>query len=246
MANTDEIMYDLSGLPTDNTELLSKIHISNPRDNAGGKGKSARVGFGRAEKIVYFQSSRVYCPFGTNVYKADSGIESTRLLITLRKDAKGVNDFIRLVKAMDEAVVKHAFENQDLYFGTAAKDYKSLEIIKDRHHPIYQERDMYDPQLKLKVDENLTRVYDKSQGMARVEGTNVPPQVTGRAIVAFGPVWCVSGKFGMMVRCEQFLIINAGMSIKRGFDTCVLKDDDDEDDDKAARADEADGPYVPY
>jgi hypothetical protein len=232
----DNIIHDFSVLPTDEAELVAMIHVSAPRDNTGGKGKSARIGFGSPDKIVYFQTPRVYCPFGTNVFKSDAGFEKLTVLITLKKDSKGVEDYVRLVRAMDEAVINAAFENQDIWFGTAKKDYKGIEIIRDRHHPLIQDRDMYDPQMKLKITEGQTRIYDKSNEMARIEGHDIPEKITGRGIVAFGPAWSAGGKFGVQAKCEQFMLIDTGMRLKRTLDTCLLKDDDDEEEELAARA----------
>lgn len=231
-----DIIHDLSTLPTDDAELQALIHVALPRDNAGGKGKSARVGYGSLEKIVYFQTPRVYCPFGTNVFKSDAGFEKLTVLITIQKEMKGSDDYLRLVKAIDESVVQAAFENQDVWFGTAKKDYKSLEIIRDRHHPLLQERAPYEPQMKLKITEDQTRIYDKNNNMARVEGHDIPEKITGRGIVAFGPAWSAGGKFGVMAKLEQFMLIDNGMlrGNKRSLDTCVLKDDDDDDDDERA------------
>jgi len=212
------------------TALATQFIISKPRDNAGGKGKSALVGFGTSEKVVYFQTPRVYVPFGTDTFKSDTGYEKLTLLTTLMHVNKGCDEFVTLVKALDEAVVTAAFENQDAWFGH--KEPKTIDIIRDRHHPLLQERDGYDPQLKLKIcDESTrtpTRIYDKTNEMSRVEGTHVSEKVTGKAMIAFGPVWCVNGKFGVQARCEQFLIVNQGsMGAKRGLDKCMLEDDDE-------------------
>jgi hypothetical protein len=240
--NNTDVIHDLSTLPTDDNELRSMVKISPPRENSGGKGKSARVGFGTPEKIIYFQTPRVYIPFGTDTFKSDNGYEKLTLLITLRKEAKGVDDFTRLVRLIDEATVQHAFENQDTYFGTATKDYKSIEIIRDRFHPLLQVRDNYDPQLKLKIVENVTRVFEKRDGaMERVDGTVIPAKVTARAIVQFGPIWAVSGKFGVTVRAEQVLLVGEGASTKRGLDQCVLVDDDDNVEEEANK----NSPYEP-
>lgn len=225
----DNVIHDLGTLPTDEAELMAKFNVCPPRDNSGGKGKSARIGFGSPERVVFFQTPRVYCPFGTDTFKTDSGFEKLTLLISIRKDAKGADDFVRLVKAMDNALIQAAFENQDAWFGTAAKDYKSIDIIRDRHHPLLQERDGYEPQLKLKITENQTQIYDKTNNMERIDGHSVPEKITGRGIIAFGPAWSAGGKFGVQARCEQFMVITTGTARKRALDVCVLKDDDDDE-----------------
>lgn len=246
-----DIIHDLSTLPADDAELQGRVHVALPRDNTGGKGKSARIGFGSLEKVVYFQTPRVYCPFGTNVFKSDSGFEKLTLLITIQKDMKGSEDYLRLVRAVDEAVVQAAFENQDAWFGTAKKDYKNLEIIRDRHHPLVQDRAPYEPQMKLKITEDHTRIFDKNNNTTRIEGHEIPEKITGRGVVAFGPAWSAGGKFGVMAKLEQFLIIDTGMirASKRSLDACVLKDDDDEEDAPraavAARRADDEPPYVP-
>lgn len=234
----DNIIHDLSTLPADDADLQALVHVALPRDNTGGKGKSARLGFGSLDKVVYFQTPRVYCPFGTNVFKSDAGFEKLTVLITIQKGAKGSEDYLRLVKAIDESVVQAAFENQDVWFGVAKKDYKNIEIIRDRHHPLLQERAPYEPQMKLKITEDQTRIYDKGNNMARIEGHEIPEKITGRGIVAFGPAWSAGGKFGVMAKLEQFMLIDTGMlrSNKRSLDACVLKDDDDDEDDEAARS----------
>ena len=225
----DNVIHDLSALPADDAALMATFHVCPPRDNSGGKGKSARIGYGSPERVVFFQTPRVYCPFGTDIFKAESGYEKPTLLCSIRKDAKGAAEFVRLIKAMDNALVQAAFENQDVWFGTAQKDYKSIDIIRDRHHPLLQERDGYEPQIKLKLTE-ATQVYNKPDGMARIDGYTVPEKITGRGIIAFGPAWAAGGKFGVQARCEQFMIISAGTTArKRVLDVCVLKDDDDDE-----------------
>lgn len=237
----DNVIHDLSTLPADDAALIAMFHVSAPRDNSGGKGKSARIGYGSAERVVYFQTPRVYCPFGTDTFKTDFGSEKLTLLASIRNDAKGASDFVRLIKAMDEALVLAAFQNQDAWFGTPSKDYKSIDIIRDRHHTLLQARDGYEPQVKFKITES-TQVYNKINNMERIEGQNVPEKTTVRAIVAFGPAWVAGGKFGVQARCEQAAIIAAGTSLKRTLAVCVLKDDDDDDEAPPADAIEAASP----
>ncbi|KAJ1632478.1 hypothetical protein T492DRAFT_868179 [Pavlovales sp. CCMP2436] len=66
--------------------------------------------------------------------------------------------------------------------------------------------------------------------MAPVEGHHVPERVTGRASIQFGPVWYADGKFGLIARCDQFMIVaaGAGVSGNRKHD-CMIQDDDDDE-----------------
>lgn len=247
------IVDNLTDLPED---LSNLIYISDPRENGSSmSGKSARVGWRSMEQVQLFQTPRVYVPFGSDVFKAEgSSYEKITVLLQLKSELKGTLEFIRLCTAMDRAVIKKAFENQDLFFGTARGDYKSYEIIEDRYHKLLQKRQDYDPQVKLKIMENQTRIYDKKSGNTRVDGHMIPEKIYGRAIVQFGPVWVIGNKFGLVARCEQFLIIDEANSMKRVRDDFLFKDEDDDEDNEggvkqpkqAEPAANDNGPYEPF
>lgn len=233
--SSPDVIHDLTTLSTDQTELASKIFVGKPREYSNGKGgKSVSIGFGSAEKVTFFQTPRMYSPFGLDKSKQDSGFESMNLVLNVRDEAKGSAELVALCQAMSHSVVKAAFDNQLDFFGTPVKDYKSIDVIKDRFHPILKTHEVYAPQLKLKIDESSTRFFDKTAGKEpiRMDDCIVPEKTTCRAIVRFGPVWIMSTqKFGITVKADQVLIIAAGVSMKRGpnFDKIMVKDDSDEE-----------------
>ena len=233
---TSDIIHDFSDLPEN---LDDYFYVSAPRDNRSGKGKSANIGIGAPERVRYVQTPRVFCPFGVEKAKqAESTYETIKMLITIRSEAKGAVDFLRLCEAADKAVINAAFKNQTEWFGTPEKDYKSLEIIADRYFPLVKQRAPYDPQITAKIDEASTRVFSKgTAGGApeRIEDVlSVQAKTTMRVILRFGPAWAAGGRFGLQVRADQILVVaEGGMSLKRDiFEKLQVVDDEDDTENK--------------
>jgi hypothetical protein len=238
MSTALDLVTDLSTLPVGDL-LDAAIFVSQANENRGGKGKSANIGFGSAEHVTYFQTPRVYAPFNLDRGEKfeSASYDSAKLLLTIKADAKGADALENLCVAMDKAVLKAAFENQLDWFGTAVKDYKSMEVIKDRYYPALSRRDMYEPQIKIKIDDSAL-IYskvglEKNAAAIKVDNSALVANSTVRAIIKFS-AWSTGGKFGITLKATQVLVIESGVANKKrsfaAFTTNMIKDDDEEDD----------------
>lgn len=190
--------------------VLSHIAYSECRPNNTGLGKSCNMSFmdsGTPMKLVV-QTPKMFAPFGAKEWEAKEHGKAPKwdLVLNFKGNSAMMTNFSSLIRAIDEANITHAYENQEVFFNEKGK---SRDIIADRYSPLYNNKDSkYDPKLGTKLDVRQSQyqgqVYNKYEAPVTLE--YVTPQSYIQALIEFGSIWVVDKRFGMTVRTIQMMV----------------------------------------
>lgn len=196
---------------TDGIEsVLNCIKHSDCRPNTSGLGRSCNMNYmenGTPSKLVV-QTPKMYAPFGAKEWEAKEHGQANKwdLVLNFKGNSAMMNMFKSLIKAIDEANITHAYENQEAFFSETGK---SRDIIADRYSHMFNMKDpKYDPRLNTKLDvrqgQFLGQVYDTNECLQPIE--YVTGQSYIQALIEFGSVWVVDKRFGMTIRTIQMMV----------------------------------------
>ena len=159
------------------------------------------------------QTPRLMSPFGASD-KFEPG--KYQLLLRLAPTKAGeheqakIDQFIRMLKALDEKVVDHVFQNQFSILGVSGK---SKELIADRYTPIVKVKEGREPAFDLKFDK-LFEVYNTAKEAKKLE--DITPGSLNVALVKFTGIWANS-KFGVMAKAIQIMTTPSVVEKIEGF-----------------------------
>ena len=190
--------------------VLRNIEYGECRPNQNGLGKSCNMNFidnGTPTKLVV-QTPKMYAPFGAKEWEAKEAGKAPKwdLVLNFKGNSVMMKSFTDLIKALDEANITHAFENQETFFNEKGK---SRDIISDRYAAMYNTKDpKYDPKLGTKLDvrqgQYQGQVYDAQENLHPID--YVTAQCYVQALVEFGSLWVVDKRFGMTIRTIQLMV----------------------------------------
>ena len=192
------------------TTVISNLVHSECRANNTGLGKSCNMNFmenGTPLRLVV-QTPKMYAPFGAKEWEAKELGKPPKwdLVLNFKGNSVMMQQFTDLIKAVDDANITHAFENQEAFFGEKGK---SRDIIADRYSALYNNKDIkYDPKLGTKLDvrqgQYQGQIYNQAEELQQLD--YVTPQSYVQALIEFGNMWVVDKRFGMTVRTIQMMV----------------------------------------
>tara|TARA_R110002072_G_C7696736_1_gene512809 strand:- start:91 stop:639 length:549 start_codon:yes stop_codon:yes gene_type:complete len=146
------------------------------------------------------QTPKLVAPFGAND-KFEPG--KFKLLLRLAPTKAGkyeqavIDQFLRMLKALDEAVIDHVFNNQESVLGVSGK---SREIIADKYSPLVKVKEGREPALDLKFDTKF-EVYGPNKEAKSLE--DITPGSLNVCLVRLSGIWANSKGFGILAKVIQ-------------------------------------------
>lgn len=158
-------------------------------------------------KLV-LQTPKMQAPFGAKEWESNDPQKPSKwdLVLSFKGAGGQMQAFQELLRAVDEANVTHAFENQDTFFG---EKNKAREIIQDRYTSLLNATNQkYEPKLTTKLDvkngQYSGRVFDNQSVEQDLKFLDRGSYV--QALIEFGPLWVVDKRFGQTVRTIQMMV----------------------------------------
>lgn len=184
------------------------------------------------QKQIVLQTPAMSVPFGLSEFTPESNVGPVKYSLDL--SFKGcdtnpkVEQFLKMVKTLDQKMIALAVENSKAWFGKPM----SKEIVEELYRPLMKESKMpekYAPTMKIKIRPsrngdsfNLQAFTSDKEPFDMKEfqpGTNV------KCIVDFSPVWFVNKQFGLTLNLIQVEIVSLPAGRLQGF---AFQSDDDE------------------
>lgn len=120
-------------------------------------------------------------------------------------------NIINIFKNLEEKLLIEAEENSSVWFN----DEKSHEILKENMNPILKMHEKFDPQIKIKCNENYMTIVDKNQTTIKFENQNIKPGDEIRSIMSIDGVYILNnGTFGYILRMKTVMHYSTNDDIK--------------------------------
>jgi len=190
--------------------VLNNLAYGECKLNMSGMGKSCTVNFvdaGTPCRLVC-QTPKMFAPFGAKEWEAKEPGKPSKwdVVLSFKGTSPSMLNFTKLMQAIDEANVTHAYENQEAFFGEKGK---SRDIIQDRYTPLVNNSNpKYEPKLTTKLDfkngEYSGMVFDQHSKLQDINYLDKMSYV--QALIEFGSMWVVDKRFGQTVRTIQMMV----------------------------------------
>ena len=192
-------MATINWMNTSRADVVSTLRFSEPKVTFNG---TKVLDLASGTKLAVLQTPKLVAPFGAN----DNFEPGTfRLYLRLAPTKVGefeqarVDQFIRMLKAIDQAVIDYVFKNQESVLGVSGK---SKEIIADRYSPLVKVKEGREPALDLKF-EKKHEVYDPAKELKTIEDITKDSQNV--ALVRLSHVWSNAKGFGVCAKAMQVM-----------------------------------------
>tara|TARA_B110000285_G_scaffold113310_1_gene128571 strand:+ start:4853 stop:5491 length:639 start_codon:yes stop_codon:yes gene_type:complete len=193
-------MATIDWMNTSRADVTGSLRFSDPKTTSNGM-KVIDIAF-NGTKLAVLQTPRLKAPFSASD-KFEQG--KFKLLLRLAPTKAGepeqalVNQFMRMLKALDEAVIDHVFKNQETVLGVSGK---SKELIADKHSPLVKLKEGREPALDLKFG-IFSEVYNKDKQAKTIE--DITPGSLNVALFKLNGIWANSKGFGVLAKCMQVM-----------------------------------------
>lgn len=198
------------------TSIDDVLRYSDARPNSSGKGKTVSVNFLRGGDPVRLvvQTPKMWCQFGLDEYQPDDGGPpkySIRLGFRNMEGNPTMGDMHRLLSAIDQKNIDHAFANQAAWW--PGKQPVSRDIIEDRYTSIVKKDGTgkgYEDQIRVKLNYRNNAydglVFDDSPVPQQVGTDYIEQRCHIIVLLEFGPLWIADKSFGHTVRAVQIKV----------------------------------------
>ena len=192
-------MATINWMNTSRADVTGALAFSDPKTTSNGM-KVVDMAFNGKQAIL--QTPQLMAPFGAND-KFEQG--KFRMFLRLAPTKPGeheqakIDQLTRMLKAIDEAVIDHVFQNQESVLGVSGK---SRELIADKYSPLVKIKENRDPALDLKFG-IFSEVYDKDKQAKTIE--DITPGSLNVALVRLTGIWANSKGFGVLAKCMQVM-----------------------------------------
>ena len=192
-------MATVNWMNTSRADVVAPFRYSDPKTTSNGM-KVIDLAFNGKQAIL--QTPRLVGPFGASD-RFEAG--KFKLLLRLAPTKPGehekalIDQFIRMLKALDEAVIDHVFNNQESVLGVSGK---SKELITDKYSSLVKTKEGREPALDLKFDTKF-EVYDTDKQAKTIEDINI--NSLNVALVRLSYVWANAKGFGVCAKCVQVM-----------------------------------------
>ena len=190
-------MATINWMNTSRADVTDAMAFSDPRTTSNGM-KILDIASNGMQAIL--QTPKLVAPFGAND-KFEPG--KFKLLLRLAPTKAGkyeqavIDQFLRMLKALDEAVIDHVFNNQESVLGVSGK---SREIIADKYSPLVKVKEGREPALDLKFDTKF-EVYGPNKEAKSLE--DITPGSLNVCLVRLSGIWANSKGFGILAKVIQ-------------------------------------------
>lgn len=192
-------MATVNWMNTSRADVVASLRYSNPKTTSNGM-KVIDIAFNGKQAIL--QTRRLTAPFGASD-KFEAG--KFKLLLRLAPTKPGEHEkalacqFIRMLKALDEAVIDHVFKNQDSVLGVSGK---SRAIIADKYSPLVKVKEGRESAIDLKFDTKF-EVYDTDKQAKTIE--DITPASLNVCLVRLSGIWANAKGFGVLAKAIQVM-----------------------------------------
>jgi len=194
-------MATINWMNTSRADVVSTLRFSEPKVTFNG---TKVLDLASGTKLAVLQTPKLVTPYGANKFEPGK----FRLYLNLQPTKVGdqfqqarVDQFIRMLKAIDQAVIDYVFKNQESVLGVSGK---SKEIIADRYSPLVKVKEGREPALDLKF-EKKHEVYDPAKELKTIEDISKNSQNV--ALVRLSHVWSNAKGFGVCAKAMQVMTI---------------------------------------
>ena len=229
---------------------LGKVSFSAPKMLENG-GKMIYVNYNGGINPLYVASPEGEVPFDPNYFADDGkGPDDSQtgkysIIMSIKKDKKGMQEFFDSFTAFDEHILAAAKENSGAWF---KKPKISEEALKELYTPQIKisvdsetgEPNSYPPKFSYKVvkrDGKFQRfkIYDNNKKVFDVDKTTDEPSdfsnvvmkgALVKVVLKCNGIWVANGKFGCTWRAEQMRVKIPEGGLR---DFAILSDSEDED-----------------
>ena len=192
-------MATINWMNTSRADVTASLRFSDPKTTSKGMKILDLASNGQ---WVVLQTPKLVAPFGASD-KYEPG--KYKLLLSLAPTKPGeheqavIDQFIRMLKAVDEKVIDHVFKNQEAVLGVSGK---SKELIADRFYPLVKVKEGCEPALDLKFDKKY-EVYGAGREAKAIE--DITPGSLNVALVRLSGIWVNSKGFGVTAKAMQVM-----------------------------------------
>jgi hypothetical protein len=180
-------MATINWMNTSRADVVALFRYSDPKTTSNGM-KLIDLAFNG--KQVVLQTRRLTAPFGASD-RFEAG--KFKLLLRLAPTKPGehekalIDQFIRMLEAIDQTVIDHVFKNQEAVLGVSGK---SRELIADKYSPLVKTKEAREPALDLKFD---------------IKFEDITPGSLNVCLVRLSGIWANSKRFGVLAKCVQVM-----------------------------------------
>ena len=206
-------MASVNWMTTSRADVKGALAFSDPKTTSNGM-KVIDLAFNG--KQVVLQTPQLIAPFG-----ASDKFGKFKLLLRLAPTKPGeheqavIDQYIRMLKALDEAVIDHVFKNQESVLGVSGK---SKELIGDRHTPLVKLKEGREPALDLKFDTKF-EVYSPDLCKKTIE--DITPGSLNVCLFRLSGIWANSKGFGVLAKVIQ-VMTTPGVAEKKISDFAIV------------------------
>jgi hypothetical protein len=192
-------MATIDWMNTSRADVVALFRYSDPKTTSNGM-KLIDLAFNG--KQVVLQTRRLTAPFGASD-RFEAG--KFKLLLRLAPTKPGehekalIDQFIRMLEAIDQTVIDHVFKNQEAVLGVSGK---SRELIADKYSPLVKMKEGREPALDLKFDTKFD-VYSPDLCKKTIE--DITPGSLNVCLVRLSGIWANSKRFGVLAKCVQVM-----------------------------------------
>jgi len=173
------------------------------------------------KKKIYIQTPIMTVPFGVSEYAVE-GTNTVKYSLDLsfkgsEEDPK-INSFLKVVKELDEFMVKTGVERSVEWFGKSM----SYDVVNELYRPLLKpskEPEKYAPTFKTKIRSNQSNEFMLT-AFSNKEHFDMNEFVTGskvRLIFEFAPIWFVNKQFGLTPCISQLDVSETPAKTLDGF-----------------------------
>ena len=198
------------------TTLKSSFKFTESQDNNNGS-KTVYISY-NGDNLRFQTPSGFTTPFGMSKYSGEGDapkqeIEKYTMHISIHQNNRAQVKFKQFLEEINTTILDAAFENSTAWFGVQ----KKREVIEDLYTPLIhvpvdketgEPSTKYPPTFRVNVpvrDNHMTiPVYDFENNVMDVD--LIPARATVQAIIRLQGIWVVGGKFGPLLRVEQFRV----------------------------------------
>jgi hypothetical protein len=210
-------MASINWMNTSRADVTGCLAFSNPKVTSNAM---KVIDLSYHGQQVLLQTPRFLAPFGASD-KFDPG--KFKLFLRLAPTKPGeleqarIDQFIRMLKALDEKVIDHVFKNQESILGVSGK---SREIISDRHSPLVKLKEGCEAALDLKFDPKF-EVYSVARQAKQLE--DITPGSLNVCLVRLSGIWANSKGFGIQAKCVQVM---TAPGVVEKIEGCAIRDEE--------------------
>jgi len=189
------------------SDIVSAGMVFSPLERNKAGGKQAFVSTTQSKDKVFIQFPAMMSPFGISAYKDPSSgkIMSYNMDVSFREvdENPKVADCLEMIKYMDEALLKHATEHSEEWFGKKMEE----NVVKEFMRPLLRHNNPeYPPSVRLKISVingmETCRFFDQQKQEVSMEYAS-KKGTTVMCICEVSPIWFVNKSFGTTLKAVQ-------------------------------------------